>query len=193
MKRLFIRKALLFLFITVLLFQTTGCCKKKEQKSPVPRESKNIVETEKPDISVPDESSKLLEKTGLSYSIDRRPPPAPPAYNSFSIFEKQYLDGVQKLEAGELDKAMKVLKSRLLEAERSRQTSETAEQRRLQVGTGDRSERIRTYNYPQSRVTDHRIGLTLYRIDDILSGDLDLVIEPLIAHDRAMKLSESNV
>ncbi len=115
MKRLFIRKALLFLFITVLLFQTTGCCKKKEQKSPVQRESNKKVETEKPDISVPDESSKLLEKTGLSYSIDRRPAPNPPVYSSFSVFEKQYLDGVNKLEAGELDKALTVFQEILKE------------------------------------------------------------------------------
>ena len=70
------------------------------------------------------------------------------------------------------DKAMKVLKSRLLEAKREEQESAVAEERRSQVGTGDRSERIRTYNYPQSRVTDHRIGLTLYRLEDVLNGDL---------------------
>ncbi len=86
------------------------------------------------------------------------------------------------------DKAMKVLKSRLLEAERERQQGEVAENRRLQVGTGDRSERIRTYNYPQGRVTDHRIGLTLYKIDDILNGDLDEIIDALIAADRAEKM-----
>ena len=71
------------------------------------------------------------------------------------------------------DKAMKVLKSRLLEAKRAEQESAVAEERRSQVGTGDRSERIRTYNYPQSRVTDHRIGLTLYKLEDILNGNLD--------------------
>ena len=89
------------------------------------------------------------------------------------------------------DKAMKVLKSRLLDAERQKQTDAVAEERRSQVGTGDRSERIRTYNYPQGRVTDHRIGLTLYRIDDILNGELDMVIEPLITADRTEKLKES--
>ena len=87
-----------------------------------------------------------------------------------------------------IDKAMEVLKSRLLEAERERQQGEVAENRRLQVGTGDRSERIRTYNYPQGRVTDHRIGLTLYKIDDILNGDLDEIIDALIAADRAEKM-----
>ncbi|MCR5636859.1 MAG: peptide chain release factor 1 [Clostridiales bacterium] len=89
------------------------------------------------------------------------------------------------------DKAMKVLKSRLLEAERKKQTDMVASDRKAQVGTGDRSERIRTYNYPQGRVTDHRIGLTLYRIDDILNGDLDMVIDPLITADRTEKLKES--
>ncbi|MBQ6143972.1 MAG: peptide chain release factor 1 [Clostridia bacterium] len=87
------------------------------------------------------------------------------------------------------DKAMKVLKSRLLEAKREEQESAVAEERRSQVGTGDRSERIRTYNYPQSRVTDHRIGLTLYRLEDILNGDLDEIIDALITADRASKLA----
>mgnify|MGYP004679706427 CR=1 FL=1 len=87
------------------------------------------------------------------------------------------------------DKAMKVLKSRLLEAKRAEQESAVAEERRSQVGTGDRSERIRTYNYPQSRVTDHRIGLTLYKLEDILNGNLDEIIDALITADRAAKLS----
>ena len=86
------------------------------------------------------------------------------------------------------DKAMKVLRSRLLEAERERQQSEVAAQRHDQVGTGDRSERIRTYNYPQGRVTDHRIGLTLYKIDDILNGSLDEIIDPLITAARSSQL-----
>ena len=90
------------------------------------------------------------------------------------------------------DKAMKVLKSRLLEAERERKQSEVAKERHQQVGTGDRSERIRTYNYPQGRVTDHRIGLTLYKIDEILSGSLDEIIDALITADRASRLAESN-
>ena len=87
------------------------------------------------------------------------------------------------------DKAMKVLKSRLLEAEREKQQNKVADERRMQVGTGDRSERIRTYNYPQGRVTDHRIGLTLYKIDDILNGNIDEIIDALIAADRAAQLS----
>lgn len=89
------------------------------------------------------------------------------------------------------DKAMKVLKSRLLEAKREEQNSAVAEERRLQVGTGDRSERIRTYNYPQGRITDHRIGLTLYRLENVLNGDLDEIIDSLITADRAAKLSMS--
>lgn len=89
------------------------------------------------------------------------------------------------------DKAMKVLKSRLLEAKRNEQESAVAEERRSQVGTGDRSERIRTYNYPQSRLTDHRIGLTLYRLEDVLNGDLDEIIDALITADRAAKLAGS--
>ena len=90
------------------------------------------------------------------------------------------------------DKAMKVLKSRLLEAERERRSSEVAEERHQQVGTGDRSERIRTYNYPQGRVTDHRIGLTLYKIDDILNGNIDEIIDALITADRTAKLEENS-
>ena len=86
------------------------------------------------------------------------------------------------------DKAMKVLKTRLLEAEREKQQNEVAQQRHLQVGTGDRSERIRTYNYPQGRVTDHRIGLTLYKIDDILNGNLDEIIDALITANRTQQL-----
>lgn len=89
------------------------------------------------------------------------------------------------------DKALKVLKSRLLKEKQDKQASEIAADRRSQVGTGDRSERIRTYNYPQGRLTDHRIGLTLYKLEDILNGNLDEVIDALIAADRAEKLKES--
>ncbi len=89
------------------------------------------------------------------------------------------------------DKAMKVLRSRLLSAEQEKQSGAIAADRKAQVGTGDRSERIRTYNYRENRVTDHRIGLTLYQLDSILSGGLDAVIDPLIAADRAEKLKES--
>lgn len=81
--------------------------------------------------------------------------------------------------------AMNFLKSRLLSAEREKQVSEQAENRRNLVGSGDRSERIRTYNFPQGRVTDHRINLTLYKLDQIMEGDLDLIIEPLIQEHRA--------
>ncbi len=89
------------------------------------------------------------------------------------------------------DKALKVLKSRLLKEKQDKQASEIAADRKSQVGTGERSERIRTYNYPQGRLTDHRIGLTLYKLEDILNGNLDEVIDALIAADRAEKLKES--
>ena len=88
------------------------------------------------------------------------------------------------------DKAMRVLRSRLYERKLQEQQSAIAADRRSQVGTGDRSERIRTYNFPQGRVTDHRIGLTLYRIESIMNGDLDEIIDALITADRARKLGE---
>lgn len=86
------------------------------------------------------------------------------------------------------DKAMKILRSRLYEKMQSEQAAKIATERRSQVGTGDRSERIRTYNYPQGRVTDHRIGLTLYRIDDILNGNIDEILDALNTADQAEKL-----
>jgi peptide chain release factor 1 len=79
-------------------------------------------------------------------------------------------------------KALKVLRARLLDREQQRQREELAQKRRSQVGTGDRSERIRTYNFPQGRVTDHRIGLTLYRLESVLEGNLQDIIDPLITH-----------
>lgn len=90
------------------------------------------------------------------------------------------------------DRAMKILRSRILEAERRKQNEAIAGERRAQVGTGDRSERIRTYNYPQGRVTDHRIGLTLYRLEAILNGDLDELIDALITADTAEKLRSTD-
>lgn len=89
------------------------------------------------------------------------------------------------------DKAMKVLKSRLLREKQEAQENAISAERKSQVGSGDRSERIRTYNYPQGRLTDHRIGLTLYKLEDILNGDLDEVIDALVAADRAEKLKQS--
>ena len=89
------------------------------------------------------------------------------------------------------DKALKVLRSRLLEQEQKKQSQEIAEQRRSQVGTGDRSERIRTYNYPQGRVSDHRIGLTLYKLNTVLDGDMDEVVKALITADREEKLKSA--
>ena len=88
------------------------------------------------------------------------------------------------------DKAMRVLKSRLYDKLREEKDSAYAAARRGQIGTGDRSERIRTYNFPQGRVTDHRIGLTLYRIDEIMDGDLDEIIDALLLAEQAEKLKE---
>ena len=87
------------------------------------------------------------------------------------------------------DKALKVLRARLYELECAKAHDEEAEKRRSQIGTGDRSEKIRTYNYPQGRVTDHRIKLTLHRLDAIINGDLSEVIDSLIAADQAAKLA----
>jgi len=91
-------------------------------------------------------------------------------------------------------KAMKVLRSRLLDMETLEQQSKMSEERRTMVGSGDRSERIRTYNFPQGRITDHRIGLTLYKLEVLLQGELDLVIEPLITHfqTEALKRADGN-
>jgi peptide chain release factor 1 len=86
-------------------------------------------------------------------------------------------------------RAMSLLKARLLDAEISQREIEQAENRKLQVGSGDRSERIRTYNYPQGRVTDHRINLTLYKLNEILEGDLDQVIQPLVSEYQADQLA----
>ena len=82
-------------------------------------------------------------------------------------------------------KAMKVLRSRLLDLQQAEQRAKISEERKHMVGSGDRSERIRTYNFPQGRVTDHRIGLTIYRLEDILHGELDLILRPLLAHFQA--------
>ncbi|NNF52524.1 MAG: peptide chain release factor 1 [Gammaproteobacteria bacterium] len=87
-------------------------------------------------------------------------------------------------------RAMSLLRSRLLTAEQDKQQAEQALTRKLQVGSGDRSERIRTYNFPQGRVTDHRINLTLYKLDDVLAGNLDQLIEPLRSEFQAEQLAE---
>ncbi len=90
------------------------------------------------------------------------------------------------------DKAMRVLRARLLEITRAEKDAEIADTRRGMVGSGDRSERIRTYNYPQGRVTDHRIGLTLHKLDYVLEGDLEEIITGLITHDQTEKLKQVN-
>lgn len=88
------------------------------------------------------------------------------------------------------DKAMKVLRSRLYEIELERQEKERAQERKSQVGTGDRSERIRTYNYPQNRVTDHRIGVTLHKLEQVLEGNMDELIDSLVSYYNAERLKE---
>ena len=90
------------------------------------------------------------------------------------------------------DKALKVLRSRLYEMELAKQHDAEAEARKSQIGTGDRSEKIRTYNFPQGRVTDHRIGLTLYKLDKIMNGDIQEIIDACIAADQAAKLAKMN-
>ncbi|SFM96433.1 peptide chain release factor 1 [Thermodesulforhabdus norvegica] len=85
-------------------------------------------------------------------------------------------------------KAMKVLRARLYEMKKREQEEKIARERRAQVGTGDRSERIRTYNFPQNRVTDHRINLTLYKLDQVMNGELDEIIDSLIAHDQTEQI-----
>ena len=87
-------------------------------------------------------------------------------------------------------RALSLLRARLLEQEQNRQQSELAESRRLQVGSGDRSQRIRTYNFPQGRVTDHRVNLTLYKLDELLGGNLDMIIDPLLQEHQADLLAE---
>ncbi len=91
------------------------------------------------------------------------------------------------------DRAMLLLRTKLYDAESERLHQETAADRKAQVGSGDRSERIRTYNFPQNRLTDHRINLTLYALEQIVAGDLDPVIEPLMAAERAARLAEAGV
>ena len=90
------------------------------------------------------------------------------------------------------EKALKVMKSRLADLERQKREKEISSERRSQIGTGDRSERIRTYNFPQGRVTDHRIGLTLYALEPFLNGAMDEMVEALITADRAEKLAQTD-
>ena len=87
-------------------------------------------------------------------------------------------------------KALAILRARLLEMERQRLAEERGEQRRSQVGSGERSEKIRTYNFPDDRVTDHRIGLTVHNLPGLLAGDLDRLIEPLVEHDQAERMAQ---
>ncbi|MFA6948787.1 MAG: peptide chain release factor-like protein, partial [Eubacteriales bacterium] len=91
------------------------------------------------------------------------------------------------------DKAMKLLRARLYDKMRSEQSEKIASERRSQVGTGDRSERIRTYNYPQGRVTDHRIGLTLYSLENFLNGDIGEMLDALATADTAERLNNGEL
>jgi peptide chain release factor 1 len=88
------------------------------------------------------------------------------------------------------EKAMQILRSRVYDFYESQNQSEYDEQRKSAVGTGDRSERIRTYNYPQNRVTDHRIGLSLNKLDRIMNGELDEIIDALVVYDQTKKLEQ---
>ena len=90
------------------------------------------------------------------------------------------------------EKAFKLLRSKLYDLEMEKKQASEAEARRSQIGTGDRSEKIRTYNFPQGRVTDHRIKLTLHKLDSVLNGDLDEIIDSLTAADQAAKLANMN-
>ncbi len=83
---------------------------------------------------------------------------------------------------------MKMLRTKLYEIEKQKQDSEIANSRKSQVGSGDRSEKIRTYNYPQGRITDHRIGMSIYQMENFLNGDIDEMVDNLIAADRAERL-----
>ena len=87
-------------------------------------------------------------------------------------------------------KALSLLSARILDAEQAKVKAEQSEARKLQVGSGDRSQRIRTYNYPQGRISDHRINLTLYKLNEIIDGDLDLVVEPLTEESQAELLTQ---
>ncbi len=87
---------------------------------------------------------------------------------------------------------MRMLRSRLYEKKKQERDAKLANERKTQVGSGDRSEKIRTYNYPQGRITDHRIGMSIYQIEDFLNGNLDEMIDNLIAADRAEKLKSTN-
>jgi peptide chain release factor 1 len=90
------------------------------------------------------------------------------------------------------EKGMRVLRSRLYEQEMDRQNAELAKERKQQVGTGDRSEKIRTYNFPQNRLTDHRIGLTLHQLDLVMEGRLQPIVDALIAHSQAQLLKSDD-
>ena len=97
-------------------------------------------------------------------------------------------EGIEKSQIKNKDKAFKVLRSRLYDMKLQEQNAEISAERRSQVGSGDRSERIRTYNFPQGRVTDHRIGMTIYKLDSFLDGEIDEIVDGLITNDQTEKM-----
>jgi peptide chain release factor 1 len=119
-----------------------------------------------------------------SSSTRRNRPSALPHCSTGTIVECQD----ERSQHKNRERAMKILVSRLYEEEQRKQIEAHAAERKSQVGTGDRSERIRTYNFPQGRLTDHRIGLTLYKLDDVMNGDLDEIIDALTIADQTEKL-----
>ena len=130
---------------------------------------------------------KSLVTSLLSVIMKRR------GYNSAILDADITGPSIPKVFGMNKEKAMKILRAKLYEMERQKRDSARAADRKEQVGTGDRSDKIRTYNYPQNRVTDHRLNLTLYKIDQITNeGELDEIIEALIADEQARKLSESD-
>jgi hypothetical protein len=105
------------------------------------------------------------------------------------VFQKGPVRKTKPPGSGGLSRALTVLRSRLLERRVAEENAKYAAQRKAQVGTGERNERIRTYNFPQNRVTDHRIELTLYNLPFVMEGDIDPIIDPLINHDQEEKLA----
>ena len=108
------------------------------------------------------------------------------------IYGNRYYSQTEKSQLQNKEKAFRLLRSKLYDIELEKRQSSEAEERRSQIGTGDRSEKIRTYNFPQGRVTDHRIKLTLYKIDSIMNGDIQELLDNLIAADQAAKLAKMN-
>ena len=115
------------------------------------------------------------------------------SYTHLDVYKRQVIySQTEKSQLQNKEKAFKLLRSKLYDLEMEKKQASEAEARRSQIGTGDRSEKIRTYNFPQGRVTDHRIKLTLHKLDSVLNGDLDEIIDSLTAADQAAKLANMN-